>query len=97
MSVIIDGESEMMMNKERVCCICNEHKKFLAIVNTSKKLYCMECQNKITKEYGSNYWKPCTMEEGFENLLSLRKNRTTFKEQMRQIKEEFKNKEDQND
>ena len=56
----------------------------------------MEYEAKITKEYGSNYWKPCTMEEGFENLLSLRKNRTTFKEQMRQIKEEFKNKENQN-
>jgi len=79
MSVIIDGEKEMMMNKERVCCICNEHKKFLSIINTGKKLYCMECEAKITKEYGSNYWKPCTLEEGFENLVNLRKNRTLFK------------------
>ena len=39
----------------------------------------MECEAKITKEYGSNYWKPCTMEEGFENLVNLRKNRTLFK------------------
>ena len=80
MSVIIDGEKEMTMNKERVCCICNKHKKFLATINTSKKLYCMECERKITKEYGSNYWKPCTMVEGFENLVNLRKNQTLFKE-----------------
>lgn len=40
----------------------------------------MKCEAKITKEYGSSYWKPCTMEEGFENLVNLRKNQTLFKE-----------------
>ena len=80
MSVAGDGGSETMMNEKRVCCICNEHKKFLAIINTGKKLYCMKCEAKITKEYGPNYWTPCTMEEGFENLVNLRKNRTLYKE-----------------
>ncbi|KAF6248675.1 MAG: hypothetical protein DSN69_07060 [Nitrosopumilus sp. YT1] len=56
-----------MKFEDRVCCICNEHKKFLAQINAGKKLYCMQCEAKITKEYGSNYWKPCSFREFFEN------------------------------
>ena len=85
------------MDEEKVCCICHKHKKFLALINTGKKYYCMQCETKITKEYGSDYWKPCSMVEGFENLLSTMKNRTTFKEQLRQIKEEVKNMEKKNE
>ena len=82
-----------MTDDEKFCCICHEKKKFLALVNTGKKYYCMDCQRKITQEYGSDYWKPCSMEEGFRNYLSTRKNRVSFKEQMRQIREEAKNSE----
>jgi len=63
----------MMMNKERVCCICNEYKKFLGSINAGKKLYCMKCQNKITKEYGNDYWKPCTFEEFLKSASSQHK------------------------
>ena len=52
--------------KDRVCCICNEHKKFLARPNAGQKLYCMQCKAKITKEYGMNYWKPCSFQEFME-------------------------------
>ena len=57
-----------MKFEDRVCCICNEHKKFLAQINAGKKLYCMQCEAKITKEYGSNYWKPCSFEEFLESM-----------------------------
>ena len=50
--------------------MCGKHKKFLARVNTGNKLYCMQCQSKITKEYGNNYWKPCSQVEFFENMSS---------------------------
>ena len=76
------------MDEEKVCCICNEHKKFLGRINAGQKLYCMQCQAKITEEYGMDYWKPCSFQEFMEASVSSRKNRTTFKEQMRQIKEE---------
>ena len=79
-----------MIDEDKVCCICGEHKKFLGRVNTGKKFYCNSCMRKIN-ESGMDYWKPCSMVEGFENLLSTRKNRITFKEQLRQIKEEAKN------
>jgi len=70
--------------------------KFIGIVNTGKKYYCNSCMKKIN-ESSMDYWKPCSMEEGFENLLSTMKNRTTFKEQLRQIKEEVKNMEKKNE
>ena len=38
------------MSEEKVCCICNEHKKFLGRINPGQKLYCMQCQAKITEE-----------------------------------------------
>ena len=38
------------MSEEKVCCICNEHKKFLGRINAGQKLYCMQCQAKITEE-----------------------------------------------
>ncbi len=52
--------------EDRVCCICDKHKKFLARVNAGQKLYCMQCQAKITEEYGMNYWKPCSFQEFME-------------------------------
>ena len=55
-----------MAFKDRVCCICNEHKKFLGRINAGQKLYCMQCQTKITKEYGMDYWKPCSFQEFME-------------------------------
>jgi hypothetical protein len=61
--------------KDRVCCICNEHKKFLSRVNTGQKLYCMQCQAKITKEYGKNYWKPCSFSDFLESVSSLHKHK----------------------
>jgi len=79
--------------EDRVCCICDKHKKFLARVNAGQKLYCMECQAKLTKEHGSDYWKPCSFLEFMESMSSSMNNRTTFKEQLRQIKEEEKNNE----
>ena len=54
--------------KDRVCCICNEHKKFLARVNAGQKLYCMQCQTKIIKEYGMDYFKPCSFGEFLESM-----------------------------
>jgi hypothetical protein len=50
--------------------MCGKHKKFLARVNTGNKLYCMQCQSKITKEYGNNYWKPCSQAEFFASMSS---------------------------
>lgn len=63
-----------MVNDDKVCCICNENKKFLGLVNAGKKYYCNSCIAKINKS-GMDYWKPCSMEEGFENYLSTRKKR----------------------
>ena len=54
------------MSEEKVCCICNEHKKFLARPNAGQKLYCIQCKAKITKEYGMDYWKPCSFQEFME-------------------------------
>jgi len=75
-----------MIDEEKVCCMCGTA-KFVGLVNTGKKYYCNSCMKKIN-ESGMDYWKPCSMIEGFENFLSTRKNRITFKEQLRQIKEE---------
>ncbi len=58
------------MSEEKVCCICNEHKKFLGRINAGQKLYCMQCQAKITEEYGMNYWKPCSFQEFMEAFSS---------------------------
>ena len=62
-----------MKFEDRVCCICNEHKKFLAQINAGKKLYCMQCQAQITKEYGSDYWKECSFEECLEAIPTRKK------------------------
>jgi hypothetical protein len=56
-------------SEEKVCCMCGEHKRFLARVNTGKKYYCMKCETKITKS-GMDYWKPCSQVEFFESMLS---------------------------
>jgi len=95
-----------MAFKDRVCCICNEHKKFLGRINAGQKLYCMKCEVKITKEYGTDYWKPCSQLEFFEAMLSRMKKGnnkkennkkrnmlTGLKEQFKQFEEEAKNKE----
>ena len=58
------------MSEEKVCCICNEHKKFLGRINAGQKLYCMQCQAKITEEYGMDYWKPCSFQEFMEAFSS---------------------------
>jgi len=91
------------LNEEEVCCICNEHKKFLGRINAGQKLYCMKCEAKITKEYGADYWKPCSQAKFFESMSSrMRKgsNRksknmlSALKDQLRQFEEEdAKNKE----
>ncbi|KER05685.1 hypothetical protein AAA799E16_01651 [Marine Group I thaumarchaeote SCGC AAA799-E16] len=60
--------SDFRMGEEKVCCICNENKKFLGRINAGKKFYCIQCQAKITREYGQDYWKPCSFEEFFESM-----------------------------
>ena len=55
-----------MLFKDRVCCICDEHKEFLSRPNGGQKLYCMQCKAKITKEHGQGYWKPCSFGEFLE-------------------------------
>ena len=89
----------MIPFKDRVCCICNEHKKFLAQINAGKKLYCMQCEAKITKEYGISYWKPCSFQEFMEAFSSSiqkgkRKPANMFnniRETLQQFEEETKN------
>ena len=62
--------------KDRVCCICDKHKRFLGRINGGQKLYCMQCQAKITKEYGQEYWKPCSLQEFLEaSCVSMGKKR----------------------
>ena len=83
------------MDEEKVCCMCNEKKKFLARINAGKKYYCMECEAKINKS-GMDYWKSCSFVEFLENVPSSRTKRnsrtsnmlTGLKEQLRQIDEE---------
>jgi len=84
--------------EDRVCCICNEHKKFLGSFNAGKKLYCNECEVKINKEYGSNYWKPCSFEEFLQSVSSQHKKSSkprnmfsSMRETIRQMKEEEDN------
>ena len=55
-----------MIDEDKTCCMCGEHKKFLGRVNTGKKYYWMECEAKINKS-GMDYWKPCSFGEFFEN------------------------------
>ena len=92
----------IMSFKDRVCCMCDKHKKFLARINTGKKLYCMQCEAKINKEYGKNYWKPCSFGEFFENwskeIRDKRKRKsgtsnmlTGLKEVIRQMEEKENN------
>ena len=58
------------MSEEKICCICHKHKKFLALINTGQKLYCMQCETKITEEYGIDYWKPWSFQEFMEAFSS---------------------------
>ncbi len=57
------------MGKERACCMCGTH-KFVGRINAGQKLYCMKCETKITKEYGMDYWKPCSFQEFMEAFSS---------------------------
>ena len=91
-----------MMNEKRVCCICNEHKKFLARPNAGQKLYCMQCKAKMTKEYGMDYWKPCSFGEFMESMSdsmsekgSWRKANmfSSWRETIKKLEDEKKNKE----
>ncbi len=76
--------------------MCDKHKKFLARINAGQKLYCMQCQAKITKEHDQGYWKPCSFQEFLEaSCLSMEKKAagsvnmlTGLKKQFRQIKDE---------
>ena len=75
--------------------MCDKHKRFLARINGGQKLYCMQCEAKITKEHGKGYWKPCSFEEFLEASSSSRGKKedrtsnmlTGLKEQFRQIKD----------
>ena len=90
-----------MIDEEKVCCMCNKHKKFLARINAGQKLYCMQCETKITEEYGSDYWKPCSFQEFMEVFSSSihkgkRKPANMFdniRETLRKFDDEAKNKE----
>ena len=77
--------SIIVIDEEPLCCMCGTS-KFVGIVNTGKKYYCNACMRKIN-DSGMDYWKPCSMEEGFANFLSTRKKQYSVKEQLRQIKE----------
>jgi len=87
------------LNEEKVCCICNENKKFLARINAGQKLYCMQCEAKITKEYGMGYWKPCSYQEFMEAFSSsIQKGKrkpanmfNSLRETLRKIEEDEKN------
>jgi len=63
----------MTENEDKVCCMCNEKKKFLGRMNAGKKYYCIKCEAKINKS-GMDYWKPCSSVEFFENMSSEWKN-----------------------
>ena len=88
-----------MIDEDKVCCICGEHKKFLARINAGKKLYCMQCQAKITKEYGKKYWKPCSFGEFLESATSLHKHKDdgppsmfkSIRRTLREIKDDEEN------
>jgi len=86
-----------MIDDEEICCMCGEHKKFLARVNTGKKLYCIQCKAKIIKEYGTDYWKPCSFAEFFgawsKEIKAKRGCKSTgnwslLKKQLREIEED---------
>jgi len=85
-----------MIDEEKVCCMCGEHKRFLGRINAGQKLYCMQCEAKITKEYGTDYWKPCSQGEFFKSMSSHMKKGnnkksnmfTSLKELFRQFDEE---------
>ena len=80
-----------MAVKDRVCCVCDQHKKFLSRPNAGQKLYCMECKAKITKEYGQGYWKPCSFGEFLEaSCVSMEKKVDGSSNMMTGLKEEFR-------
>ena len=88
------------MNEEKVCFICNENNKILETNKTGKKLYCMQCETKITKEYGSDYWKPCSFQkfmEAFSSSIHKGKRKpanmfNNIRETLRKFDDEVKNK-----
>ena len=61
----------MTENEDKVCCMCNKHKKFLGRMNAGKKYYCIKCEAKTNKS-GMDYWKPCSFVEFLENMSSDR-------------------------
>lgn len=71
----------------KVCCMCGKNKKFLARINAGQKLYCMQCQTKITKEYGQDYWKSCSFQEFLEaSSKSMEKNADESSNMFKNIK-----------
>ena len=79
-----------MLFKDRVCCICDEHKEFLSRPNGGQKLYCMQCKAKITKEHGMGYWKPCSFGEFLEaSCVSMYKKTDRPPNMLTGLKEHF--------
>lgn len=59
------------MNEYKVCCVCNENKRFLGRINGGKNYYCNSCISKINKS-GIDYWKDCSFEKFLESISNDR-------------------------
>ncbi|MDF2429662.1 MAG: hypothetical protein OPY05_03590 [Nitrosopumilus sp.] len=55
------------MNEDKVCCVCNEHKRFLARINGGRNYYCMKCSTKI-RQSGMKYFKDCSFVNFLESI-----------------------------
>jgi len=55
------------LNEDKVCCVCNEHKRFLGRVDGGKNYYCTKCTTKINKS-GMKYWRDCSFVEFLESM-----------------------------
>jgi len=50
----------------------------------------MECKAKMEKEYGTDYWKPCSQQEFFGSMLSQMRDRREDTENWSGLKEQFR-------
>ena len=55
------------MNEDKICCVCNEHKRFLARINGGKNYYCTKCSTKI-RQSGMKYFKDCSFVNFLESI-----------------------------
>ncbi len=55
------------MNEDKICCVCNEHKRFLARINGGKNYYCTKCSTKI-RQSGMKYFKDCSFVDFLESI-----------------------------